>query len=75
MYDDLFLHSQQLECMGKQHNEHKKMILMIYHQSDTGGSCLSQIFWEHEDLSGLLVIWLIYIKLYSKRKKMAKNLG
>ena len=28
----------------------------------TGGSCLSQIFWEHENQSGLSVIWLIYIK-------------
>ena len=34
----------------------------------TGGSHLSQIFWEHENQSGLLVIWLIYIKLYRKRK-------
>ena len=29
--------------------------------SDTGGSHLSRIFWEHENQSGLLVIWLIYI--------------
>ena len=26
---------------------------------NTGGSCLSEIFWEHESLSGLSVIWLI----------------
>ena len=25
----------------------------------TGGSHLSQVFWEHENLSGLRVIWLI----------------
>ena len=25
----------------------------------TGGSRLNQIFWEHENQSGLLVIWLI----------------
>ena len=38
---------------------------------NTGGPHLSQIFWEHENLSGLSVIWLIsmisvliYIKLY-----------
>ena len=34
----------------------------------TGGSCLSWIFWEHENLSGLSVIWLIYIKLYNKKE-------
>ena len=27
----------------------------------TGGSCLSQIFWEHENLSGLSIIWLIQL--------------
>ena len=32
----------------------------------TGGSRLSRIFWEHENQSGLLVIWLIYIELYRK---------
>ena len=26
-------------------------------------------FWEHENQSGLLVIWLIYIKLYRKKEK------
>ena len=36
------------------------------HYAVTGGSCLSRIFWEHENQSGLLVIWLIYIKLYMK---------
>ena len=31
-------------------------------------------FWEHENQSSLLVIWLIYIKLYRKReKKIGKN--
>ena len=34
----------------------------------TGGSRLSQIFWEHENQSGLLVIQLIYIKLYRKKE-------
>ena len=34
----------------------------------TGGSCLSRIFWEHENQSNLLVIWLIYIKLYRKKE-------
>ena len=29
----------------------------------TGGSCLSRIFWEHENLSGLSVIWLIQLLL------------
>ena len=32
------------------------------------GSCLNWIFWEHENQSGLLVIWLIYIKLYRKKE-------
>ena len=41
---------------------------------DTGGSCLSQIFWEHENLSGLSVLWLIYIELYKeKEKNVGKN--
>ena len=35
----------------------------------TGGSHLSWSFWEHENLSGLSVIWLIYIKLHKKREK------
>ena len=40
----------------------------------TGGSHLSQIFWEHENQSGLLVIQLIYIKLYRKKEtKFWKN--
>ena len=34
----------------------------------TGGSRLSQIFWEHDNQSSLLVIWLIYIKLYRKKE-------
>ena len=34
----------------------------------TGGSRLSQIFWEHENLSGLSIIRLIYIKLYRKKE-------
>ena len=29
----------------------------------TGGSHLSRIFWEHENLSGLSVIWLIQLLL------------
>ena len=36
----------------------------------TGGSCLSQIFWEHENLSGLSVIQIIitiYIKLCKEK--------
>ena len=43
----------------------------------TGGSHLSQIFWEHENQSSLLVIWLIYIKLYRKKetKFWKKNPG
>ena len=41
---------------------------------DTGESRLSWIFCEHENLSGLSVIRLIYIKLYKeKEKKLAKN--
>ena len=38
----------------------------------TGVSHLCQIFWEHENLSGLSVIWLIHIKLYKEKEKMAK---
>ena len=37
--------------------------------SYTGGSHLSQIFWEHEILSCISVIWLIYIKLYKEKEK------
>ena len=35
-----------------------------YHNICTGGSCLSQIFWEHANLSGLSVIWLISTNLH-----------
>ena len=38
------------------------------YMDNTGGSRLSWIFWEHENQSGLLVIWLIYIKLYRKKE-------
>ena len=41
-----------------------------------GGSCLSWIFWKHENLPGLSV--LIYIKLYKEKEKktfLAKNPG
>ena len=34
-----------------------------------GGSLLSRIFWEHENLSSLPVIQLIYIRLYRKKEK------
>ena len=44
----------------------KKLHLCGIYEHGTGGSRLSQIFWEHENQSGLLVIQLIYIKLYSK---------
>ena len=32
----------------------------------TGGICLCQIFWEHVNLFGLSVIWLISTKMYIK---------
>ena len=35
----------------------KQVALLI----NTGGSCLSRIFWEHENLSGLSIIWLIQL--------------
>ena len=35
--------------------------LMTHPQSTTGGSCLSQIFWEHENLSDLSIIQLIHL--------------
>ena len=43
----------------------------------TGGYHLSWIFWEHENQSGLSVMWLIYTKLYSKKEQkfLAKNSG
>ena len=41
-----------------------------------GGSRLSWIFWEHEILSSLSVIWFIYIKFYKeKEKKSGKKSG
>ena len=48
----------------------KDMILsdFLSRQDITGGSRLSRIFWEHENQSGLLVIRLIYIKLYRKKE-------
>ena len=42
----------------------------------TGVSHLSWIIWEHENLSGLSVSWLIYIKFYKeKEKNLVKILG
>ena len=38
-------------------------------QGYTGGSHLSWIFLEHENMSALSVIQLIYIKLYRKKEK------
>ena len=41
------------------------VICILIHRAgqvcSTGGSCLSQIFWEHENLSGLSIIWLIQL--------------
>ena len=53
------------------------MELLGFCLHNTGGSRLSQIFCEHENQSGLLVIQLIYIKLYRKKetKFWKKNLG
>ena len=55
----------------------KLQIRCVMETHVTGGSCLSWIFWEHENQSGLLVIWLIYIKLYRKKetKFWKKNPG
>ena len=38
---------------------------------------LKSNFWEHENLSSLSVIWLIYIKLYKEKEKkiLTKNPG
>ena len=33
----------------------------LYTQLSTGGSRLSRIFWEHENLSRLNIIWLIQL--------------
>ena len=55
------------------------MTLELLHmiKQNTGGSRLSRIFWEHENLSGLSIIRLIYIKLYRKKetKFWKKNPG
>ena len=40
-----------------------------YTSAYTGGSCLSWIFWEHENLSGLSVIRLIQIMQGNLAKK------
>ena len=48
----------------------------IHYIHYTGWSGLSRIFCEHENLSDLSVIQLIYIKLYRQiGKNLAKNLG
>ena len=49
---------------GKQWSKYSRRFQEI--KINTGGSRLSQIFWEHENQSGLLVIRLIYSKLYRK---------
>ena len=54
------------KLIGKNVSNPAEMVSSV--GTGTGGSCLSQIFWEHENQSSLLVIWLIYIKLYRKRK-------
>ena len=33
----------------------------LCHNLDTGGYRLSQVFWEHENLSGLSIIWFIQL--------------
>ena len=38
-----------------------KNVCINLHNDDTGGSRLSRIFWEHENLSGLSIIWLIQL--------------
>ena len=60
-----------------QHSTKKKHQEAVKHLVDTGGSHLSWIFWEYENQSSLLVIWLIYIKLYRKKEAefWKKNLG
>ena len=53
-----------------------QIIGLHIHGTYTGGFHSSRIFWEHENLSSLTAIRLIYIKLYRKQKKnLAKNPG
>ena len=53
-------------CYG--HVIHYTTVMKIHYVVlHTGESCLSQIFWEHENLSGLSV--LIYIKLDKEKEK------
>ena len=40
---------------------HERQSAALLWTPDTGGSCLSQIFWEHENLSSLSIIWLIQL--------------
>ena len=39
----------------------QKKYIVSRNKIKTGGSCLSQIFWEHENLSGLSIIRLIQL--------------
>ena len=47
-------------ALGPQNKRHQHSQLDVY----TGGSHLSQIFWEHENLSSLSVILLISTNLH-----------
>ena len=55
--------SEQGFVMGKLLNGEECQILLGTgaSKSYTGGSRLSWIFWEHENLSGLSIIWLIHL--------------
>ena len=56
-------------CVHTDYDDRKCLTPLMNIYDSTGGSHLSQIFWEHENLSSLSVIWLIYIKLYRRKEK------
>ena len=76
-------HHLALQRICIQHIYHNVLFLLsiywaiLYVWLITGLSCLSWIFWEHENLSSLSVIWLINIKLCKEKEKiiLAKNPG
>ena len=68
-YSNIFVVAKQMDGLNP--------ILFLHDLITTGGSHLSRIIWEHENLSGLSVIFLISTNLHVSWSCMilAENLG
>ena len=52
---------QNTQAQSYTHLQVNKPYIALNSEGCTGGSYLSQNFWEHENLSGLSIIWLIQL--------------